>query len=97
MLTAERALSAWSPQLPTKARLQSHPRSGAIPKARKVFSFKAERNKRQQNAARLARGVAQLRYINYGSVKLQYFLGSVMSVGYARYRRVHRQHSIYSR
>jgi hypothetical protein len=97
MLAAERGLSAWSPQLSTRNRRQHYPRVNGVPLPRRRLGFKAKRERHLANVRRLARGVPQIRYVDYMPVKLQYFYGSVASAGYVRFRRVHRMHSEHSR
>jgi hypothetical protein len=55
------------------------------------------RARAQQNAALAFRGLPQKRYLDLNYLKLQYYLGSVASVGYARLRRSHRFPSSYNR
>jgi hypothetical protein len=95
--SAERAISAWSPQLSTRNRRHHYPRVNGLPLPRRWLGFKAKRERRLANARRLERGIPQIRYTDYMPIKLQYFYGSAASAGYARFRRVHRMHSADSR
>jgi len=97
MLKSERQLSAWSPQISARNRRKHYPRVGSVPLPRRRLTFRAKRIRNTDNAARLRRGVPQLRYTDHTRVKLQYFFGSVGSTGYKRLRRVHRLPSDHSR
>jgi hypothetical protein len=81
----------------TRSRRRHFPRVNGIPTRRRRLSFKARRDRRQDNIRRLQRGIPQIRYTNYAPIKLQFFYGSVGTAGYVRYRRVHRMHSSDSR
>lgn len=97
MLAAERAISAWSPQISARNRRKHYPRVGGVPLPRKRLTFRARRMRRVENAQRLRRGVPQRRYTDHTRARLQYYFGSVGSAGYLRARRVHRTPSNHSR
>jgi len=97
MAAAERAISAWSPQLSVRNRRAHFPRVQGVPVRRRTLSFTAKRARRNSNARRLARNIPQRRYTDYAPIKLQYYYGSVGSAGYVRFRRVHRPHSRHNR
>ncbi len=73
------------------------PRVNGVPRPRRWLGFTAKRERRNFNAKLLARNIPQRRYTDYTAIKLQYYYGSVSSVGYTRFRRVHRLHSDHSR
>jgi hypothetical protein len=64
---------------------------------RALPSFKEQRKRRLANRNRLRRFVPERRYIDLGMIHLQYYHGSVASLGYERHRRTFRGRSQHNR
>lgn len=67
-----------------------------MPLPRRQPSFTELRARRLLNNNRLRNALPERRYLDFGYIHLQYYRGSIGSIGYERYRRSYRGRSQYN-